>query len=215
MKHLNLLVFVGSLMVNLLSPQLSQAATYDEAINGDLSNDRLNPSFLALTDSPVGANGLSGNNIISGRIGAVNGVVDRDYLHIIVPTGYVWSELRLGNQTTVGGNGSFIGLAAGSTIPIPPNAINASGLLGYKVYGAADLSNNILNAMAVSGNGSSGFNSPLGAGDYTLWIQELATGNFNYRFNLIITAVPEANTYIMLLVGLVLTGFAARRKTIE
>ena len=190
------------LLLALCLPWLAWGASFDESVSGDMSDNGLNPATLALTYGDVGNNGLLGNNVITGRIGRVNGIIDRDYLHIIVPVGYVWSSLLVGNQTTVGGTASFIGLAAGNAITIDPNtATTATGLMGYKLFGTADRSKDILPAMAVSGNGSSGFFSPLTAGDYTLWIQELTPGNFTYKFNLILTAVPEPQSLGMFFLG--------------
>lgn len=202
------------LLMTLALPITSLANDYDESLLGDLSNDRLNPTPLALSFGVVGPNGIAGNNVVSGRVGRVNGEIDRDYLHIMVPTGFVWSELRVGNQTQVGSSASFIGLAAGNIMSVDPNnAHNASGLLGFKLYNLNDKGTDILDNMAISGAGASGFSTPLSAGSYTLWIQELAPGNFNYRFNLIITAVPEAETYAMLIFGLgIMTLFARRKK---
>lgn len=193
----------------------ANAANYEESTQGDLSNNGLTPTSLLLTyGNVVGANGLFGNNIISGTTGRVAGVVDRDYINVTVPVGYVWSALLLGNQTSVGGSGSFLGLAAGDKIAINPvTASSASGLLGYSIYGTASRGTDLLPAMSVIGNGSSGFNAPLAAGDYTLWIQELATGTFNYRFNLVLNPVPESDTYAMLLAGLGIMGVVARRRT--
>jgi hypothetical protein len=186
----------------------AHADDYDEALSGDLSNDRLKPSVLNLSYGPLGSNGLRGNNIVSGKLGRSSSGIDRDYLHIIVPVGFALSELRVGNATTVGGSGSFIGIASGSFMPVSPSAINATGLLGYHVYTAADKTQDILDDMASSSNGASGFSTPLAAGDYTLWIQELATGSFNYRFNLILTEVPEPHTWVLLLAGQVLASLS-------
>jgi len=66
--------------------------------------------------------------------------------------------------------------------------------------------------MAVSQNGSSGFSTPLSAGSYTLWIQELAPGNFNYRFNLILTPIPEPESYAMLIAGWGIISTLSKRK---
>jgi hypothetical protein len=93
----------------------------------------------------------------------------------------------------VGGNGSFIGFVAGSTMPVTPTATDAAGLLGWKLYLPADRTTNILDDMALPSNGSSGFAGSLASGDYTFWIQELAPGNYSYRFNFIVepaTPVP-------------------------
>jgi len=63
-----------------------------------------------------------------------------------------------------------------------------------------------------AGQGATGFSGALPAGDYSLWIQELATGSYAYRFNLQIAAVPEANALSMTLAGLGLLGaFALHR----
>jgi hypothetical protein len=203
------------LMICLMFPMASFAATYDESTFGDLSNDRLNPTLFNLSFGSTGPNGIAGNNVVSGSVGRVGSTFDRDYLHVIVPTGYTWSELRVGNQTQVGNNSSFIGLAAGSIMPVDPTAINATGLLGFKLYNLNDRGQDILDDMSMSQNGSTGFSTPLSAGSYTLWIQELAPGNFNYRFNLILTPVPEPESYAMLLTGLGIILIFSRRKIVR
>jgi len=208
----NLLVIGFLLSAFICQPIIALATDYNESIQGDLSNDWLNPSFLLLSYGQIGNNGTLGNNILTGTTGRLNGVVDRDYLKVVVPTGYVWSEMRLGNQSSVGASASFVGLASGSVMINPNTASSATGLLGYHLYGAQDLTHDILDNMAVSTNGASGFIAPLSAGDYTLWIQELATGNFNYRFNLILLPVPEPETNAMLLIGFGILALIERRK---
>lgn len=206
----SLLRLAGLALLSL--PFAAQSASYDEILNGEISGNRLAPSLFLLDYGQTGTNGLAGNNILTGRVGRINGAVDRDYLHIVVPDGYVWTELRVGNQTTVGVNSSFIGLAAGEIMPVAETASTAAGLLGYRLYGTADRGQNILDDMALGGNGASGFGTPLAAGSYTLWIQELATGDFNYRFNLLLAPVPEPESYAMLLAGLGLIGAMTRRR---
>lgn len=188
------------------------AADRDEAVQGDLSGDRFAPTSFTLTWGSGGQNGLFGNNILTGRTGrSALGVVDRDYVLLEVPVGYVLSELRVGTQTTVGGGGSFIGLAAGPVVTTDPEGASASGLLGWKLYGTADRGTDILDDMAAAGNGASGFTGPLDAGSYTLWIQELATGDFAYRFNLVLAPVPEPATIASLVAGLAAAAWRSRR----
>jgi hypothetical protein len=191
----------------------AQAATWNEATQGDLSGDRLVPTFLQLDSSPTG--NVSGSNIIDGTTGrnATTAVIDRDYLWVNVPAGFVLSELRVGNQTAVGGSGSFIGIATGSSMPVDPAATTAAGLLGFRVYTLGDRNTNILDDMAVSGNGASAFGGTLAPGDYTLWIQELATGTFAYRFNLVLTPVPLPSAVWLFASGLAPLAWLRRRFT--
>lgn len=195
----------------LVLPGTINAATYDESIRGDLSGNRLAPSFLQLDYLPGG--NVAGSNVISGTLGRSAGVVDRDYLHINVPMGYVLGRLLVGNQTTVGGSGAFLGLAAGSTMPVAETAVDAQGLLGFRVYTVADRGTDILEYMAIPAQGSSGFTAPLGPGDYTLWMQELATGSYTYRFNLVLepaAVVPLPPVLPLFMAGLGLLAWRLR-----
>ncbi|MCE2917264.1 MAG: hypothetical protein ACOVOT_02990 [Rubrivivax sp.] len=184
----------------------ANAATLDEAVVGDFSGSGLAPTLFSL-DAAVG------DNVLSGQVGRIAGVVDRDYVHVLVPAGYLWTGMFVGNTTVGGGGGSaFIGLADGALTAVPPSASDASGLLGWKLYGASDRGTDILDDMAIPSFGSSGFTVPLAAGSYTLWIQELATGSFPYSFNLTVSAVPELPTALTMLLGLgVAAGWLRRR----
>jgi hypothetical protein len=195
----------------LLAAGTAQAADLNEASFGDLSSDRLAPTTWVLDSATPGPTAGVFNNVLSGKTGRTAGVVDRDYVRVVVPQGQQLVALRVGNQTQSGGpGGSFIGLAAGAVMPLPPDATWAAGLLGWRHYGPADRNTDILPLMAVPFAGSSGFTAPLPAGDYTLWIQELAPGAFEYRFNLQLAAVPEPAGAALLLLGL--AALAARRR---
>jgi len=184
----------------------AQAVSLDEATVGDFSGDGLAPTVFIL--DMAGASGTPGHNVLSGSTGRGASGVDRDYLKVIVPEGFFWTGMRVGQQTTSGGGiGAFIGLAAGPQMTVSTSAISAAGLLGWRHYSAADRGTDILDDMAVSGNFASGFAVPLLAGDYTLWIQELAPGSFAYRFNLTLSPVPEPTPAALLLAGL--AGLAA------
>lgn len=185
------------------------AGDFDEDVLGDLSNDHLAPTVLMLGFD--GPHAVAGSNVVTGRIGKANGVIDRDYLNFIVPDGYVLKELKVGQQTTFGNQGSFIGLAAGAAMTDPALTSNASALLGYRIYGSADLGQDILDDMAAAA-GTVGFSAPLAAGSYTLWIQETSNGAFRYRMNLVLAPVPEADRAVLLVSGLMLTALVVRRR---
>lgn len=186
------------------------AVDYAESLQGDFSNARLDPTRLLLSYGGGGNNGLLGNNILSGSTGRnADGMVDLDYINFVVPTGFVLHQLRVGNLTAASGN-SFIGMSAGAIMPLTPAATSAVGLLGWKQYSELDRNTDILDDMAVSANGASGFSIPLTSGDYTLWIQDLSPGSYNYRLNLQIAPVPEPSTCASLLAGLGLLAYRLR-----
>lgn len=186
----------------------AQAGSYAESTQGEVSDDRMAPTRLVLSFDAGG--NVPGSNVIAGQVGrSVQGVVDRDYFHVVVPKGFVWSELRVGNAVAIGGSqGSFIGLAAGDTLPVPHTASSANGLMGWTLYGPSQATMDILGNMAmghrVAGglDGATGFSAPLPAGDYTLWIQETAPGSYTYRFNLLLSPVPEPSVMLLASLGL-------------
>lgn len=201
--HASRLSLIGLLGLTLGSQ--GNAATLTELGAGgteSFSDDRFAPTEFVLDYTPC-ANGSFGCNILTGRFGRdSSGVVDLDYIRIVVPDGHALSQIIVGNQTNVGGSTAFIGLAAGSSFPIPSTASSAAGLLGWYHFGPADRTADILDDMAVPSAGSSGFDAPLTAGEYTLWLQELAGGSYTYRLNFMITPVPIPAAFWLLLSGM-------------
>jgi hypothetical protein len=190
----------------LLGAGAAQAAVaWDEAVNGDLSGDPFAPNVAGLG---AGSNGLFGT---TGRAG-VGGLVDRDYLSFTVPAGHVLAALNVLPGTTTVGGGSFIGLAAGGVVTTDPEGFSAEGLLGWTLYGPDQIGTSLLDAMSVPSLGSTGFEVPLPAGTYTVWIQETAVGTVNYALDLVVAEVPEAPTGLAMLAGLALLGAALRRR---
>lgn len=190
----------------LLAGTAAQAATaWDESVNGDLSNSGLEPSFAAL---------VAGSNELRGTTGRAftGGPVDRDYLHFTVPAGHVLQAVSVLAGTTTIGGGSFIGLQAGPQVTLPVDTFSAAGLLGWTLFGPDEIGTDILGAMSLPANGSSGFEIPLPEGSYALWIQETGVGSVSYALEFSVVAVPEAPTAGMLLAGLALLAGALRRR---
>ncbi len=110
---------------------------------------------------------------------------------------------------------SFIGLQSGSQVTVDPNMASAAPLLGYYHYGTADAGSDILPDIA-AGMGAQGFMTPLGAGSYSVWLQETGVGSASYKFDFQVaeSAVPEPATWGMLIAGFGAIGCAirARRK---
>ena len=175
---------------------------WDEAIDGDLSSDYLNPTQLFTK----GVN----NHVIFTTIGAAEngGDQDREYFTFEVAQGYELVSIVLdGFETSPETNLGFIGIAAGSVIPTPPGAPDPTQLLGYYLPGVSDVGSDILQAMG-QGGGSQGFSGPLGAGSYSFWAQETGPSTDNWDLNFIVTEVPAPGALALLGLG----GLAARRR---
>ena len=189
------------------SPAIA-ASTYSEGVSGDLSNNGLSPTAINLA---------FGNNIIEGRTGRDSaGAIDRDYFTFTLASGQALDALEILTGTTTLGF-SFIGVQSGNQLTLPPSTPDATGLLGWYHYSAADVGSDILDNMGVPAAGSTGFNGPLGPGTYTLWVQEASPGSpVRYRFNFLVGnfvgEVPEPSTWAMLLLGFGAVGYSMRRQ---
>ena len=170
---------------------------WNSADNGPLSTSGLAPT--ALGPMTLGSNDVfatTGSN-------ATTGVVQLNYFVVTVPVGFALGSITELPGTQVGGALSFIGMEASPQVTVSPDATTAAGLLGWTHYGPADINTNILPAMGIPAEGSSGFTAPLGAGQYSFWIQELSPGTFPFGFDLgLVSAVPEPGTFTMSLIGL-------------
>lgn len=186
-----------------LSFSLSASATtvFDEATLG-FSSSRFTPTVLNLTP---------GLNEIIGTNGSQDTSV-RDYVTIVVPTGWYLSSLTLINTGSLGAKG-FIGIEGGDQITLDPatTTTSAAGLLGWWHYTPADAGTNLLPEMGVSALGSTGFTPPLASGDYAFWIQDSSSGLFHYEFDLQVTPLPEPATWSMSFLAAAFLLTAARK----
>lgn len=172
------LAFVGC-ACGLLTPPALGALSYDESISGDLSNSGLSPTLVSVAE---------GQNQVFGTTGRGTGGVDRDYFTFTVPTGLQITSIVVLPGTTTGDSLAFIGVQSGNQVTLPPNATEASGLLGWKHYNAAN--GNILSDLSIPAQGSTGFVPPLGAGTFAFWVQEFSAGTFSYGFDFSLEPAP-------------------------
>ena len=175
---------------------------WDEAIDGDLSSDYLNPTQLFTK----GVN----NHVIFTTVGAAEngGNQDREYFTFTVAEGFELVSIVLdGFETSPESNLGFISIAEGSVFPTPPDAPDVTSLLGYYLPGVNDVGNDILQVMG-QGGGSQGFTGPLGAGTYSFWAQETGPSTDNWDLNFVVTEVPAPGALALL--GL--SGLVARRR---
>ena len=210
----NKMYLAAALALLLLFPHRATAATvWDESVNGDLSNDPLLPTTLTLAPGP---------NDVIGQAGGAPGPdalapFDQDFFTFTIPAGYELRSLtpvRLHLSTLQGDEFAFIGIQGGAQIThgvSPPSfGGDAKGLLGWLHVPASDQGADILPAMGAAGNGATGFTGPLGAGRYSVWVQDDHPLSYDYSFD--VAAVPEPSAWGMMLVGFGWLGLAARRR---
>lgn len=168
-----------------VSAQTAPADTvvFDEARDGDASDDRFAPATVGLVAGVNTIRGFSGQS-------PTPDVHDLDYVTFTVPPGFELNSFVL-QSASVGGAFSFVGMQAGPIVTIPADWTSIeTPLLGWSHFGSADVGSDLLPVMANS-PGSVGFSGPLGAGTYALWIMELDTSEpHTYSFGLGVTAVP-------------------------
>jgi len=146
--------------------------SFSESVDGDLSDD-----FAAPTD--LGTLGL-GDNTVEAQQGDGG---DVDYVTFTIAEGEQLSAIILDDYAAGTGNLAFIGLQEGAAFTTAANATGASDLLGGLTYGEANEGSDILQAMGDLG-GAIGFDGPLGAGTYTLWLNQTgqpSTASFTLR----------------------------------
>ncbi|MCH2133201.1 MAG: hypothetical protein MK116_05565 [Phycisphaerales bacterium] len=166
---------------------------WDEAIDGDLSGDYLNPTQMFTK----GVN----NHVIFDSVSA-----DREYWTFTIEEGYQLSAIIVDDWVSED-DLAFIAVASGSVFPTPPDAPDVTTLLGYAHFGELDLGNDILQNIG-GGLGSIGFSGALGAGTYTWWAQETGPFNDHIDLNFVVTAVPGPSALALLAAG----GFWSRRR---
>ena len=171
---------------------------WDETIDGDLSNDYLNPTQLFIKGV---------NNHVRFTTDFIP-EVDREYFTFTIDEGYELSAIILDRfDSEPISNLAFLAIANGSVFPTEPSAPDVTTLLGYSLPGITDVGNDILQAMG-SGAGTQGFSGPLGAGTYSFWAQE--TGPFDdvWDLNFVVTQIPAPGALALL--GL--AGVTSRRR---
>lgn len=181
------------LLLALFACGADATVVWDEDVAGDLSNDRLAPTILAV--------GL-GTNTLVGSMGGGGPTTDRDYFSFEVPAGAELSALIVNPGTGISGGSSFFAIQAGGQVTATPEGQNVGDLLAFGHYGTDAVGTNLLAALLPPGT------AVLPAGRYSVWVQETG-GTVAYSFSLMIGAVPEPAPLALFAGGL--AALAVRR----
>ncbi|MDJ0787070.1 MAG: hypothetical protein QNK05_09715 [Myxococcota bacterium] len=181
-----------------------------EAVDGDLSDDIAAPT-------PLGPLSLGSNLVVGEVVDATGPAGDVDVFTFSVPAGSNLSKLLLVEFESAD-DLAFVAIASGATFPVDPNTLAGPGdplatsFLGGLLFGAgpAAAGADLLPLLAGAPAGGSGFTAPLGAGDYTVFVQQLGGLPVEYYFNLV--GAPVAEPAGLSLLGLALVGVARRRR---
>ncbi|MEM7210665.1 MAG: hypothetical protein AAF479_02050, partial [Pseudomonadota bacterium] len=149
---------------------------YDESVDGDLSGDNLAPTSVQLPGSGT-------FTIAAGQAGTPR---DIDYVTINVPVGSQLDSFVIDDYIeNQADGGAFFGIGVGTSLPGSPGGQSAGDLIGGILFDETEIGTDILGA-SNGGFGTGGFTAPLGAGDYTLWFNQLGgtVNTFEGTFNL-------------------------------
>jgi hypothetical protein len=184
----------------LLAAAPTKATIYDEAVSGDLSNDKSAPTALTLTP---------GLNSVIGTVNGFGNGDPQDWVSFTIPTGFVMTSY-VNSKYDSSDHQGFTGFQFRFVV------------FGWRVYGRklcrlrpfwnrcdqsgrdAPLSTVGVNLLPLMANssfapGAAGFTPPLGAGTYTFLIQQGDTSTTSYQFDMNVRPVPEPGSSLCLL----------------
>ena len=199
----------------LLAAAPAKAIIFDEAVSGDLSNDKAAPTALTLTP---GLNSVIGT--VAGFPPA--GSDPQDWVSFTIPTGFVMTSYvnsKYGSEDDQG----FTGFQVGSSFS--GDEFTAGNYAGYAHFGtgatnpdgtppSSTVGVDLLPLMANPSfaPGATGFTPPLAAGTYTFLIQQGNPVTTGYQFDMTVRSVPEPGSSLCLLVLGGLAIFALQRR---
>jgi len=187
----------------LLAAAPAKATIYDEAVSGDLSNDKGAPTALTLTP---GLNSVIGTVAGFPQFG---GTDPQDWVSFTIPTGFVMTSYVNSKYDSTDDQG-FTGFQFGSSFS--GDEFVAGSYAGYAHFGtgatnpdgsppSSTLGVDLLPLMANPSfaPGTTGFTPPLAAGTYTFLIQQGNDVTTSYQFEMNVRSVPEPGSSLCLL----------------
>src|SRR4029077_18333856 len=185
----------------LLAAAPAKAIIFDEAVSGDLSNNKAAPTALTLTP---------GSNSVIGTVNGFDNGDGQDWVSFTIPTGFVMASYVNSKYDSTDPQG-FTGFQFGPSFS--GDQFAEGSYAGYAHFGTAannpdgnpvsssTVGVNLLPLMAdpTFAPGASGFTPPLGAGTYTFLIQQGNAVTTGYQFDMNVRAVPETGSSLCLL----------------
>ena len=189
----------------LLAAAPAKAIIFDEAVSGDLSNNKAAPTALTLTP---------GLNSVIGTVAGFppEGTDPQDWVSFTIPAGFVMTSYVNSKYDSTDDQG-FTGFQFGSSFS--GDEFVAGSYAGYAHFGfaatnpdgnpvpASTVGVNLLPLMAnpTFAPGATGFTPPLAAGTYTFLIQQgnPVTTGYQFDMNVRSVSVPEPGSSLCLL----------------
>ena len=186
--------FTLSVLLFLGATTSASAINFDEAVDGDFSNDAGNPTAIGTLD--VGLNTIAGS-IINSDESPNNG--DSDFLTFTVPQGTQLTALL--QQSYPSGDPGFQFLAVGTSTTDPlviqdddnldPTDFYIGGALIETLSPGSDMLPDLAASTSIRGIvPGSGFTIPLDAGDYVYGLQQTTDIKNPYVVSFQVTPVP-------------------------
>jgi hypothetical protein len=207
--------FFSAAICALLAAAPAKAIIFDEAVSGDLSNNKAAPTALTLT---------AGSNSVIGTVNGFppGGTDPQDWVSFTIPTGFVMTSYVNAKYDSTDPQG-FTGFQFGSSFS--GDEFMAGSYAGYAHFGtaatnpdgtppASTVGVNLLPLMADPSfaPGTTGFTPPLGPGTYTFLIQQGNPVTTSYQFDMTVRSVPEPGSSLCLLVLGGLAIFALQQR---
>src|SRR5438094_10186117 len=187
----------------LLAAAPAKAIIFDEAVSGDLSNNKAAPTALTLTP---------GLNSVIGTVAGFppEGADPQDWVSFTIPAGFVMISYVNSKYDSTDPQG-FTGFQFGSAF-LGDEFIEGS-YAGYAHFGTAanNPDGNPVSSSTVGVNllplmadpsfapGTTGFTPPLASGPYTFLTQQRNPVTTGYQFDMNVRAVPEPGSSLCLL----------------
>ena len=179
MKGLIVASAIAVALSSVAAPPASAGTVWDEAIQGDLSNNGLAPTAI-----PV----AGGSNVVLGVTGNPGTGVDRDYFTFTVPAGTALTAINLLPNTSVSGAVSFIAIQPGPQLTVTPTGGGVEKLIALGHYGNDQVGTNLLPSI-----GLAGYTASLSPGVYSIWVQDTG-GTASYGFEFVLTPTAAVET---------------------